>query len=54
MSMSNGIEWLIGAFIAGIVIGALISNNTRGFAIELTPNNSFRAAIAFNNPALPR
>ena len=55
MSMDNGIWWLIGGvFIAGIFIGALISNNTSGFAVEVTPNNSFRAAIAFNKPALPR
>jgi len=52
--MGNGIEWLIGCLIAGIFIGILISNNASGFAFEVTPDNSFRAAIAFNKPALPR
>jgi hypothetical protein len=54
MDMANNVEWLIGAFIVGVFIGALISKNTNGFAVEVTPNNSFRAAIAFNKPALPR
>jgi len=52
--MSNGAEWLVGALILGIFIGILISNNVSALAVEVTPNNSIRAAIAFNNPALPR
>ena len=54
MSMGNGAEWLLGALIVGILIGILISNNVCGFAVEVTPNNSLKAAIAFNKPALPR
>jgi hypothetical protein len=54
MSMSNGAEWLIGVFILGIFIGILVSNNISSLAVEVTPNNSLKAAIAFNKPALPR
>jgi len=52
--MANNVEWLFGALLVGIFIGILVSNQVSGFAVEVTPNNSFRAAIAFNKPALPR
>jgi len=52
--MSNSVEWFLGALIVGIFIGVLISNNVNGLAVEVTPNNSIKAAIAFNKPALPR
>ena len=51
--MNNGFEWLFGALIIGIFIGVLISNNVSGLAVEVTPNNSLKAAIAFKKPALP-
>lgn len=50
--MANNAEWL-GALLVGLFLGILISNNVRGLAVEVTPNNSLRAAIAFK-PALPR
>lgn len=52
--MGNGAKWLFGALIVGIFIGLLISNSVSGLAVEATPNNSLKAAIAFNKPALPR
>lgn len=54
MSMGNGVGWFFGALIVGIFLGILISNNVSGLAVEVTPNNSIKAAIAFNKPALPR
>lgn len=54
MSMDNSAGWLLGALIVGIFIGVFISNNVSGLAVEVTPNNSIKAAIAFNKPALPR
>ena len=52
--MSNCAEWLFGALILGIFIGLLISNNVSALAVEVTPTNSLKAAIAFNKPSLPR
>jgi len=49
--MSNGAEWLFGALILGIFIGLLISNNVSALAVEVTPTNSLKAAIAFNKPS---
>jgi len=47
MNLSNAVELMLGCLIVGIFIGILISNTTSNFAIEVTPNNSLRAAIAF-------
>jgi len=45
--MSNAVGLVFGCLLVGIFIGILLSNNTSNFAIEVTPNNSLRAAFAF-------
>jgi hypothetical protein len=47
MNLSNAVELMLGCLIVGVFIGILISSTTSNFAIEVTPNNSLRAAIAF-------
>jgi hypothetical protein len=45
--LNNAVELILGCLIVGVFIGILISNTTSNFAIEVTPYNSLRAAIAF-------
>lgn len=45
--MSNTVGLIVGCFLAGIFIGVLLANTVSNFAIEVTPNNSLRAAVAF-------
>lgn len=47
MNLSNGVELIFGCLLVGIFIGVLLSNTASNFAIEVAPNNSLRAAIAF-------
>ena len=45
--MNNAVGLMVGCFLVGIFIGVMLANTTSNFAIEVTPNNSLRAAIAF-------
>ena len=46
--MSSAVGLFLGCLIIGIFIGIIIADTASSFSIEVTPNNTFRAAIDFN------
>jgi len=47
MRLSSG-GLILGCLIVGIFIGIIIANTASSFSVEVTPNNTFRASVAFN------
>ena len=48
MRLSSGVGLVLSCLIVGIFIGIFISNTASSFSVEVTPNRTLRAAVAFN------
>jgi len=45
--LNDGIALIFGCIIIGIFIGIVIANTANSFSVEITPNNTLRAAVEF-------